>query len=714
MLAIRRLATSKLAVKSSVSDEFVPIDYEGDLCVLNQTVANLYGGDIAVFVQSVTDIVNFDGDLCAIAQSLSTNYDGFLANVSQRVSKAVVTLPFSENVAFDNFGAFDLRIVCDGVVIDACDYMQNIQITFEEDKAALAKMVFKQDAGEKVDLHKYLNKPMRIELLRENKEPYVLYDGLFDASNWQFNQFFIEWNATAARERLFEKMTDTQIRSIGVFDENVFKSLKDYTDKKTLVADRLSTIPASIDFINGSPVVTSWFPKTTADYTLEACAILRDGASNNVLSQENIINKVTVSVQNQWDLLYYAKRKYTFDSEYTVCNYSSWGLPPMNSTVKAAAEGTGWVLSDYTSTGLHPAGIYYCSWRGGFPQQMMWWPKSATFNKTIDENGNEIKLNEDEFYDRTVTDYTNVYAQTASFNLSTEWAQPIEETIDIVVQNSASIARYGERADGINVNVLQDRSKSTNRVIKQWGDRNKYRNADGAGATLQPNGYWTLRADNIDKGSLQSAINVAKRVAEVMILSSHRSIEMTLKSKKFAPQFNVTQTHNVDFQHARGTFKVARIVHNIDLIRKSATTEVTYKIFSNSENQQYEVMQIEPPRANLNMFKNPTYNGTLKVYNIGQNSKVFNSEDEFEDYKESGGTNWLYPLFNQNPNFFYYNANGWITETYGEDRGLEFRREVEFQVIADEIEEESTETMEIKISKTFEIGIPNNNQDLTA
>ena len=187
---------------------------------------------------------------------------------------------------------------------------------------------------------------------------------------------------------------------------------------------------------------------------------------------------------------------------------------------------------------------------------------------------------------------------------------------------------------------------------------------------------------------------------------------MTLKSKKFAPQFNVTQTHNVNFQHVNGTFKVARIVHNIDLIRKSATTEVTYKIFSNSENQQYEVMQVEPPRANLNMFKNPTYNGVLGVHNIGLGEKVFNSEDEFEDYKESGGMPTA--LYFHAPHFLYYNANGWITETYGKYKGLEFRREVEFQVIADEIEEESTETMEIKISKTFEMGIPDNNQDLTA
>ena len=45
---------------------------------------------------------------------------------------------------------------------------------------------------------------------------------------------------------------------------------------------------------------------------------------------------------------------------------------------------------------------------------------------------------------------------------------------------------------------------------------------------------------------------------------------------------------------------------------------------------------------------------------------------------------------------------------------MTFGQEVEFQVIADEIEEESTDTMEIEVKTTAEMGIPNDLQELVA
>ena len=204
MLAIRRLATSKLAVKSA-KDEFAPVDYEGDLCLFSQTVGALYGGDLAVVSQSVVMHSDYSGDLVTFPQTVQFNYDGDLALVSQSVFKDGEFYPFND--AFDNFGEFGVRILCDGLEVDLCKYMNEIQITHEESKASLARMSFKQDAGTEVDLHQYLNKNVRIELTRPNKNSYLIYEGLFDASNWQFNQFFIEWNAVAPRERLFEKMT---------------------------------------------------------------------------------------------------------------------------------------------------------------------------------------------------------------------------------------------------------------------------------------------------------------------------------------------------------------------------------------------------------------------------------------------------------------------------------------------------------------------------
>ena len=701
MLANQRLATSKLAVKSA-SSAFVPVDYEGDLCLTSQTVGILYSGDLAVLKQSVILNIEYSGDLCSVSESVTASYSGDLAVVAQSVSSTQQQYPFSANVAFDDFGAFGIRIISDGVEIPVCDYMQSIQITFEEDKASTAKMVFKQNTGERVELYRYLNKQMRIELTRPNKPAYVLYEGKFDASTYQIGSLWIEWNAVAPRERLFEKMTDAQISAIGVHDVNVFRKLDEYDDKKTLVNDRLSTIPASLDFINGNPVVTSWIPKLTADYTLGACDILRLNANNSVLSQENIVNKVVIKLQHQWDLLYHAERGYYFNSGYSVCDYSTWGVPPSNATVKSAAQGTGWVMSNYSSKGLHPNGIYYCSWRGGNPAPMWWNPRGGSFQPADKDDPDSRDF-------RSVVDYTNVYAQSASFKLSYRWAQPVEEMIEVTVQNSASIGRYEERESALNVTIYQDREDATDRKIKRWENYNTYKNPVRSGAEKQSNGYWTRRADNIDKGALQNALNVAKQVAETQILSSHRSIEMTLRASKFAPQFDVTQTHSVDFQHVKGRFKVARVVHTLDLSNKWADTEVTYKLFSNALNQTYSVQSMQPPRAALNLFANPTYNGKLGIHTIPRGALIFNDEDEREDYiTEHGG---LPPFF---PTFSYYKANGLIREETYTDRGVTFGQEVEFQVIADEIEEESTETMEIEAKATTEMSIPNDLQELIA
>jgi|GEM_PF-5556742 len=703
MLANQRLATSKLAAKKAASD-FAPVDYEGDICLAIQAVGILFGGDLAVLIQTVVLDINFSGVLCSVSQSVVSNYAGDVAVISQSVTSAQQQYPFSADVAFDDFGTFGIRIVSDGVEIPICDYMDSIQITFEEDKAAIAKMTFKQNTGERVELYRYLNKQMRIELTRPNKPAYVLYEGKFDASTYQIGDLWVQWDAVAPRERLFEKMTDAQINAIGVHDVNVFRKLDEYDDKKSLVNDRLSTIPASLDFINGNPIITPWMPKQAADYTLGACDILRLGASNSVLSQENIINKVVIKLQHQWDLLYHVERGYYFKSGYSVCDYSVWGLPPSNATVKSAAQGTGWVMSNYNSTGLHPGGVYYCSWRGGSPAPMIWNPRGGSFQPADKDDPDSRDF-------RSVVDYTNVYAQSASFLLSTRLAQPIEEMIEVSVQNSASIGRYEERESTLNVTVYQDREDATDRKIKRWEHYDTYKNPRRSGAVKQSNGYWTVSADNINKGALQAALNVAKRVAETQILASHRSIEMTLKTRAFAPLFNVTQTHGIDFQHVKGRFKVARIVHTLDLVNKFAGTEVTYKLFSNAENQTYTIQNIQPPRAALNLYKNPTYDGYLGVHTIHQGAQVFEDEEEYLDWADEQGD---MPSISTQQQFLYYKASGLIREETYTDRGVTFGQEAEFQVIADEIEEESTDTMEIEVKTTAEMGIPNDLQELVA
>ena len=184
---------------------------------------------------------------------------------------------------------------------------------------------------------------------------------------------------------------------------------------------------------------------------------------------------------------------------------------------------------------------------------------------------------------------------------------------------------------------------------------------------------------------------------------------MTLKTRAFAPLFNVTQTHGIDFQHVKGRFKVARIVHTLDLVNKFAGTEVTYKLFSNAENQTYTVQNIQPPRAALNLYPNPVYNGNLGVYTIEKGAQIFDDEDEYLDWKDEHND-----YFSTGQTFLYYKANGLIREATRTANGVTLGQEVEFQVIADEIEEESTDAMEIEVKTIAEMGIPSDLQELVA
>ena len=125
----------------------------------------------------------------------------------------------------------------------------------------------------------------------------------------------------------------------------------------------------------------------------------------------------------------------------------------------------------------------------------------------------------------------------------------------------------------------------------------------------------------------------------------------------------------------------------------------------------YTVQNIQPPRAALNLYKNPTYNGNLGVHTIYQGAQIFEDEEDYLDWADEQGS---MPSISTQQQFLYYKANGLIREETYTDRDVTFGQEVEFQVIADEIEEESTDTMEIEVKTTAEIGIPNDLQELVA
>ena len=678
--------------------EFQPTEFGGIIASASQTVALFFGGEIATASQTVRVHIQFGGIIASASQTLGMPFGGIVATCSQTVLDAS-SQGYQFGRVWGDFGAFGLRLYTDLGDIDLCR-LRSLSVEHEEGMASKMSFSLRVELGQPIDLFQYLNKKITLELMRPSMPPHVLFDGVLDSSGWDVGGVDMQWNALSARSRAIDSMSDGAISGIGLFDENVFKKLSDYDNKRDLVEDRLSTIPASLDFRNGNPIITSWFPKQTADYTIK-CGIFHTGINNSVLSQDQIVNSVDVNVKNAWELQHHLERFYSFDSGYTVCDYSTKGLPPSNATVQTAAKGTGWIMSNYQSVGLHEGGIYRCRWDSGGIGRVWWNPRGGTFTAAETE---------DDRYRRSVTDHTNVYAQSATFKLSKRWNQPINETITQVRKNNASIMRYGERKKTVNVNVEHDITQSS-RVQKHWENYTTYANPSRQGATNAGNGHYYLRGDNINKGALEAALNVAGRVADVMILESHRSIELSMSLTKIAPQIDVTQTHDVNFENITGTFKCSRVAHNFDVINPDfSRTSLTYKIFSNAENGTYAPQNIAPNRADLQIDANLSYDSRLKVNDILDNSLIFYSDEEYEEYLAVNGK---LPSFTNV--FYYYKLRGLVNKvTQNEFSGEVLTQEEDFQVIADEVPEQLTDTMEISTTQTVFIGIPNNSQDLTA
>ena len=110
MIATQRLAVSRLATKAS-SKDVAPILYAGRIAVISQNVGIRHNGLLAKITQSVIVKNEHKGAIARFSQSVSSKHSGRIARFAQSVSSVQQQYPFAENVGFDGFGAFGIRIV---------------------------------------------------------------------------------------------------------------------------------------------------------------------------------------------------------------------------------------------------------------------------------------------------------------------------------------------------------------------------------------------------------------------------------------------------------------------------------------------------------------------------------------------------------------------------------------------------------------------------
>ncbi len=663
----------------------------------DSVVGERIGGDVFAIVNRVTSRAFFGIELAQtvlmqrekvtvmalnIVQTVRV-LPGRTIDVTQRVEAALPKrLPFHGERAFGGED-YTFFMSIGGEEVSICALFDEFSLNMGEDEAAVVNMVLKprEARGVSIDLYQFINKEMIIEVVRASGNV-RLFTGIVDsctADDLVVGKR-ISLSATDARERHLNQQPRSWVEKIGYFSPLVFKKPEEYDFQAEEITDRLSTIPFSLEWFEGNPYLTALRPKAVPDFEIKSCDVwAANPPALGLSSSERHINAAELTLQIQSQIAYQREMTFYFDSGYSICEYFTYGRPPLVSAVQSAADGAGWIVNNFTYQGLLPNQTVQCSFMS---KPNHWGASSSSY---VNESG-----------DRTVEDLTQLYAHAARWNGSKRWLQPTEEQYKIRVQHAGSIAQFGEQKKQYSLSISNDVEQiKDDKEITAWEDWESYKKPSAK--FQQITGGYARWLNQIEAGT-NTAIQCVMAQMSVDILKSHRdgcTLEM-----KFAPEIDLRHTVSIDIPNLKLLGKVSAVTHAVDLERARAVTTLEVKYFANGlgADQNYVVAPL-PARGKPDFYGKPKLTHGLGTMYKGLNAYVVESEDDSFTPTMTGSI------------FLLYKAEGNIVR----ERRNFLRDDVrlyefdQFIVRTPEIEAESTDTMDITLpQQTFEIGIFNN------
>lgn len=664
----------------------------------SSVVGERIGGDVVAIVNRVTSKAFFG---IALAQNVVMQREKVTVlgldivqkvrvlpaqtiELAQRVVAALpARLPFSGQSAYDGQDfTFDLSI--GGEAFPLCDLFDELTISMGEDEAALLQMFAKprEARGVNVNLYQFINKELRLDVVSSASRVRV-FTGLVDACSADdlISGQRIVISATDARERRLNQQTRSFVEKIGYFSPLVFKKPEEYDYQAEEVTDRISTIPYSIEWFEGNPYMTALRPKALPDFEIGPCAVLTaNPPALGLSSSERHINAAELTLQIQSQIAYQREMRFEFDSGYSICDYFTHSYPPEVKAIQAAANGAGWMVNDFTFTGLLPNQSVQCWFMKG---ENHW---IASKRRFVDENGQKF-----------VEDMSQLYAHKANWTAAKRFLQPTEERYKVRVQHAGSIAQFGEQKKQYSLSITNELEQiKDEKAVMKWEDWDTYQSPPSSFQAI-PGGYarWLNR---IEPG-IDDAIQCVMAQMSVDILKSHRdacSLEML-----FAPQIDLRHTVQISIPNLQLLGKVSAVRHRIDLAKKRGTTELEVKYFANGDgvDQDFKVAPL-PVRAQPDFYSRPQIKQKLGTERINLDMPIV--EDA-----ATANPDWI----NYGNAFLMYKAQGNIVREYPNLYRPEVKmyRFDQFIVRTPEIEKESTDTMDISLpTQVFEIGLFNN------
>lgn len=658
-------------------------------------------GELLAIANYVYNTVDSGGELLSIAQMVNPAGESELIQISQQMlnpsQRRYMRAKYAKGFDGENYA---IRIFIAGT--ELCNVVRTCEVHFTEDESPTATLYLLEPCGA-VELYRYFNQQLVI-YAQTDKYLYQLFCGIVDIPKIDYSSRVRTISATYDRSKAVEKLNIDTIHCIGYWSSSIFGEEKSYETKNAQLSDRLSTIPAALDFdAKGQMHLTSWLPKKTADWTLGDCDIYTANMSLELSSAVSIINRVEIELHHQYDRLIHREisfsyRYLNFMSDYDyIVRVAAESPAPKVTEVQSAANGGGWTTGQWGFKGTPKPGYYNgILWRAAEYR----YSYQPTGEK--DENGRNI-VNVIQIPDGSDSE---LYALAASWKAMRRWKQAVDEKYIITVQNQASIAIHGEKKEKVTYGIKHE--SENDKTAQNWGNEKHYKIPKG---TLQPNGDYCINVDNVIPGEYANGYQVAVQIAYTRMLSSHRQNSISMEAK-FLPFACLTDTVHIASRRFNTNVKIAAFTHRWDFTTKRGKTELTGKFFMNpgssatgfSREPQAPARPVLPCEQYQRSFTLKDYVIPYGVDVVEQDPNADKDDDEKIPEKDDN-----FPSIGTSK-FRLYKCNGYVRKETGDVfKGVKTKRGYAFRVETPDIEEKSTNTLEIDGSgQTLNLDIPHN------
>jgi hypothetical protein len=540
----------------------------GTLSGIEQQIGISGSGTLATIEQEILHKESGSGTLATIEQQVTDAGSGTLATIEQIILDANPSV----KTHLQQYG-WDVNIQVGNTTIGTELLMDSIIVTQTENSSRTCQFVVRPDAGV-FDETLVIGKTVTVDYITLTDVERI-FTGIVDIPRIDLIAEKIVYDCSSNRKILLNQQYQTEKNNIGFFSADLFSESDEVA---TEVTQRLTTIPFSLDFDRFNVGhLTAWEPKATPDISLTGDDLyLQDNPPELRLAESSdVINQITMTNTYRYERNLHNQRQVDWESPVLTspCDFLTLGYYRIQRvTIQGAISGSSWVQRNAPSYDILPTGWYNCGGLLYFSNVQVSNVNAVTVtdgdgNIVTDADGNPINEVQTESLNNNgdtqiaapiFTDWSNVFAESFSVDMTYRWSQTVEEVFEITVKSQQSIDQHGLNEE-VSSHGVASQFDST-----EWENYTTFTSGPDAR-------YFIDNDDNIsDFDSLYKT--VANR-AKTTILSSHRQNRVSIKSP-IIPNTELYQTVDIDTARLEAKGKCVSLRHEIIVKKPYPRTEI--------------------------------------------------------------------------------------------------------------------------------------------